>query len=76
VYSRFIFYRRQYTARTSFDATPATGTIAFDNTDDFIPVLLPAVQVAENPQHEQNPPSNIYCIHYLNKSSLEIILYL
>jgi hypothetical protein len=46
----FIPYYFQYTSRTSFDATPASGAIIFDDTNDFISVLLSAVDVAENPQ--------------------------
>jgi pyruvoyl-dependent arginine decarboxylase (PvlArgDC) len=37
-------------ARASFDATLASATIAFNNTDYFVSVLPPAVQVAKNPQ--------------------------
>jgi hypothetical protein len=48
--SRFILYHFQYMAHASFDATPASATIAFNNTDNFVSVLSFAVQVAENPQ--------------------------
>jgi hypothetical protein len=48
--SRFILYHFQYMARASFDATPASATITFNNTDNFVPVFPLAVQVAENPQ--------------------------
>jgi hypothetical protein len=50
MYSGFIFYHFQNAARASFDATPASGTMIFNNMDDFPPTLPPAVQVAENPQ--------------------------
>jgi hypothetical protein len=49
--------------RTSFDATPASGTITFNHTDDFVSVLLFAVQVSENPQQNDYSYANIYCIH-------------
>jgi hypothetical protein len=48
---------------TSFDATPASGTITVHNTDDFVPVLPLAMQVEGNPQKEQNSCTNIYYIH-------------
>jgi hypothetical protein len=66
MYSGFILYHFQYTARASFDATPTSATIIFNNTDDFVPVLPSAVQVAENPQQDYNTYTNIYCIHYLS----------
>jgi hypothetical protein len=47
----------------SFDATPASGTVTVHNTDDFVPVLPPAMQVEGNPQKEQNSQTNIYYIH-------------
>jgi hypothetical protein len=53
-------------AGTSFDATPAGGTVTFNNANDAVPVLPPAVQAAQNPQQEQNSRTNIYHIHCLN----------
>jgi hypothetical protein len=47
----------------SFDATPASGTVAVHNTDDFVPVLPLAMQVEGNPHKEHNSHTNIYCIH-------------
>jgi hypothetical protein len=50
---------------TSFDATPTSGTMTVHNTDDFVSVLPPAIQVEGNPQKEYNSYTNIYCIHSL-----------
>jgi hypothetical protein len=50
MYSDFVRYHFQHASRTSFDAAPASATIAFNNTDYFVSVLPPAVQVTENPQ--------------------------
>jgi hypothetical protein len=50
MYSGFILEHFQYASCASSDATPASGAIIFDNMDDFVSVLPPAVQVAENPQ--------------------------
>jgi hypothetical protein len=50
-------------APASFDATPASGTVTVHNTDDFVPVLPPAMQVEGNPQKEHNSQTNIYCTH-------------
>jgi hypothetical protein len=56
-------HRFQYTPGTPLDATPASGTVAFVNTNDAIPVLLPAVQAAQSPQQKHNSQTNINCIH-------------
>jgi hypothetical protein len=60
MFSGFIFYHFQHMAPASFDATPAPGTITVHNTDDFVPVLPPAVTVAENPQQNYNSYTDIY----------------
>jgi hypothetical protein len=49
VYPNFIFNHFQYMMRASFDATPTSNTIIFNNTDNFVPVPPPAVQIAEKP---------------------------
>jgi hypothetical protein len=59
MYPGLIFYHFQYTVRASFDATPASDTITFGNTDDFVPVLMLAVQVKENPQQDHNPCTDV-----------------
>jgi hypothetical protein len=64
--SRCLFYRLQHVTGTSFDATPASGTVAFNNTNDFIPVFPPAVHAAQNPQQTHNSKTNTYCFHFFN----------
>jgi hypothetical protein len=51
---------------TSFDATPASGTVAFNNTNDFISVFPPAVHAAQNPQQKYNSQTDTYCFHFFN----------
>jgi hypothetical protein len=63
MFSGFIFYHFQHMALASFDATPASGAAAGHNTDDFVPVLPPAMQVEGNPQKEHSSYSNIHYIH-------------
>jgi hypothetical protein len=64
-FSGFILFHFQYMVRASLDAAQAAAAITFHHTDDFVPVLLPAVQAACNPQQEHNSQDNICCIHYL-----------
>jgi hypothetical protein len=66
MHSRVVPYRFQHVARTPPDAPPASGTVTFHDTDDFIPVFPPAVQVARNPQQKRNSHTNINDIHFLN----------
>jgi hypothetical protein len=63
--SGFILCHFQYMVRAFSDATPASGTMAFNNTDDFVPVLPPAVQVEGNPQKDHDSHTNIYCVHFI-----------
>jgi hypothetical protein len=51
----------------SFDTTPASSTITVLNTDDFVPVFPPAMQVERNPQKKHNSHTNIYYIHIIIK---------
>jgi hypothetical protein len=66
MYSGPVFHHFQDMAGTSFDATPASGTIAFHHMDDFVPVLPFAMQVEGNPQKDHNSHTDIYCIHSLS----------
>jgi hypothetical protein len=50
-------------APASFDATLASGAATVHNTDGFVPVLPPAMQVEGNPQQEHRSYANIYYIH-------------
>jgi hypothetical protein len=63
MYAGFIFHHFQYAARASFDATPASATITFNYTDDFVSALLLAMQVKENPQQSHHTCSNVYYVH-------------
>jgi hypothetical protein len=49
MYSYFILYRFQYMTRAPFDTTPASGTIIFNDADNFVSVLLPAMHAEKNP---------------------------
>jgi hypothetical protein len=76
MYSRFIFHQLQHAPRAPFDATPAPDTAAFNSANNLIPVLPPAVQVAQRPQQEHSAHANIHDIHcFPIFSYYEIILY-
>jgi hypothetical protein len=51
-------------ARAFSGAAPTSGTVTFNNKDNFAPPILPAMQVEGNPQKDCNSHDDIYCIHF------------
>jgi hypothetical protein len=52
----------------AFFYTPlASGTVAFDNVNDFIPAFYVSVYAAYNPQQKHNSQNNIYNVHFYIK---------
>jgi hypothetical protein len=72
--SGFIGHDFQYLSRASFNAAPASGTMAFDDAYRFVPVLSPAMQIKRNPQQDGYSCTDIYGCHPLR--FLYIIYYL
>jgi hypothetical protein len=62
---RFLFHRLQHAPVASLDATPATGTVPFNNADNLVPVFLFSIRVEDDPQNGRRAYSYIYTIHFL-----------